>query len=75
MPCAYSPTYVVKDFPIARYQGLQFVSVSPRHLREEWGHAPTGHLPKLLPSFWGLAWQGRVHLVKLWELSPSGGSE
>lgn len=25
-PCLYSPTYVVKDFPIARYQGLQFVS-------------------------------------------------
>lgn len=24
--CVYSPTYVVKDFPIARYQGLQFVS-------------------------------------------------
>ncbi|KAM9495121.1 N-acetyl-beta-glucosaminyl-glycoprotein 4-beta-N-acetylgalactosaminyltransferase 1 [Clarias gariepinus] len=24
-PCLYSPTYVVKDFPIARYQGLQFV--------------------------------------------------
>ncbi|KAM8814428.1 N-acetyl-beta-glucosaminyl-glycoprotein 4-beta-N-acetylgalactosaminyltransferase 1 isoform 1-T1 [Rhynchonycteris naso] len=23
-PCAYAPTYVVKDFPIARYQGLQF---------------------------------------------------
>ncbi|NWR41047.1 B4GN4 acetylgalactosaminyltransferase, partial [Regulus satrapa] len=28
MPCAYSPTYVVKDFPIARYQGLQFVYLS-----------------------------------------------
>lgn len=28
VPCAYSPTYVVKDFPIARYQGLQFVSVT-----------------------------------------------
>ncbi|NXA41074.1 B4GN4 acetylgalactosaminyltransferase, partial [Eudromia elegans] len=27
-PCAYSPTYVVKDFPIARYQGLQFVYLS-----------------------------------------------
>ncbi len=26
--CVYSPTYVVKDFPIARYQGLQFVSNS-----------------------------------------------
>lgn len=26
--CLYSPTYVVKDFPIARYQGLQFVSHS-----------------------------------------------
>lgn len=25
-PCAYAPTYVLKDFPIARYQGLQFVS-------------------------------------------------
>lgn len=25
-PCTYAPTYVVKDFPIARYQGLQFVS-------------------------------------------------
>ncbi|XP_063800808.1 N-acetyl-beta-glucosaminyl-glycoprotein 4-beta-N-acetylgalactosaminyltransferase 1 isoform X2 [Pseudophryne corroboree] len=25
VPCAYNPTYVVKDFPIARYQGLQFV--------------------------------------------------
>ncbi|XP_034355304.1 N-acetyl-beta-glucosaminyl-glycoprotein 4-beta-N-acetylgalactosaminyltransferase 1 [Arvicanthis niloticus] len=24
-PCAYAPTYVLKDFPIARYQGLQFV--------------------------------------------------
>ncbi|MGH0114499.1 UNVERIFIED_CONTAM: hypothetical protein FKN15_019639 [Acipenser sinensis] len=23
--CLYSPTYVVKDFPIARYQGLQFL--------------------------------------------------
>ncbi|XP_026869597.2 N-acetyl-beta-glucosaminyl-glycoprotein 4-beta-N-acetylgalactosaminyltransferase 1 [Electrophorus electricus] len=23
--CLYSPTYIVKDFPIARYQGLQFV--------------------------------------------------
>ncbi|NXU19211.1 B4GN4 acetylgalactosaminyltransferase, partial [Pardalotus punctatus] len=29
VPCAYSPTYVVKDFPIARYQGLQFVSGWP----------------------------------------------
>ncbi|XP_059507875.1 N-acetyl-beta-glucosaminyl-glycoprotein 4-beta-N-acetylgalactosaminyltransferase 1-like isoform X2 [Stegostoma tigrinum] len=27
-PCAYSPTYIVKDFPIARYQGLQFVYLS-----------------------------------------------
>ncbi|MCJ8735801.1 hypothetical protein PDJAM_G00251560 [Pangasius djambal] len=27
-PCLYSPTYVVKDFPIARYQGLQFVYLS-----------------------------------------------
>ncbi|XP_016075096.1 PREDICTED: N-acetyl-beta-glucosaminyl-glycoprotein 4-beta-N-acetylgalactosaminyltransferase 1 [Miniopterus natalensis] len=27
-PCAYAPTYVVKDFPIARYQGLQFVYLS-----------------------------------------------
>ncbi|XP_008310543.1 N-acetyl-beta-glucosaminyl-glycoprotein 4-beta-N-acetylgalactosaminyltransferase 1 [Cynoglossus semilaevis] len=26
--CLYSPTYVVKDFPIARYQGLQFVYFS-----------------------------------------------
>lgn len=25
-PCTYAPTYVLKDFPIARYQGLQFVS-------------------------------------------------
>lgn len=24
--CVYSPTYIVRDFPIARYQGLQFVS-------------------------------------------------
>nr|XP_003461341.2 N-acetyl-beta-glucosaminyl-glycoprotein 4-beta-N-acetylgalactosaminyltransferase 1 isoform X1 [Cavia porcellus] len=24
-PCTYAPTYVLKDFPIARYQGLQFV--------------------------------------------------
>lgn len=37
VPCAYSPTYVVKDFPIARYQGLQFVSASPWRGR---GHAP-----------------------------------
>uniref|UniRef100_A0A8C4WT42 Hexosyltransferase n=1 Tax=Gopherus evgoodei TaxID=1825980 RepID=A0A8C4WT42_9SAUR len=28
VPCTYSPTYVVKDFPIARYQGLQFVYLS-----------------------------------------------
>ncbi|NXT85321.1 B4GN4 acetylgalactosaminyltransferase, partial [Zapornia atra] len=28
VPCAYNPTYVVKDFPIARYQGLQFVYLS-----------------------------------------------
>uniref|UniRef100_A0A4W3HPS5 Beta-1,4-N-acetylgalactosaminyltransferase n=1 Tax=Callorhinchus milii TaxID=7868 RepID=A0A4W3HPS5_CALMI len=27
-PCSYLPTYVVKDFPIARYQGLQFVYLS-----------------------------------------------
>nr|XP_045366262.1 N-acetyl-beta-glucosaminyl-glycoprotein 4-beta-N-acetylgalactosaminyltransferase 1 [Camelus bactrianus] len=27
-PCSYAPTYVVKDFPIARYQGLQFVYLS-----------------------------------------------
>ncbi|XP_063045252.1 N-acetyl-beta-glucosaminyl-glycoprotein 4-beta-N-acetylgalactosaminyltransferase 1-like [Engraulis encrasicolus] len=27
-PCVYSPTYVLKDFPIARYQGLQFVYLS-----------------------------------------------
>ncbi|XP_012930156.1 N-acetyl-beta-glucosaminyl-glycoprotein 4-beta-N-acetylgalactosaminyltransferase 1 isoform X2 [Heterocephalus glaber] len=27
-PCAYAPTYVLKDFPIARYQGLQFVYLS-----------------------------------------------
>nr|XP_023663118.1 N-acetyl-beta-glucosaminyl-glycoprotein 4-beta-N-acetylgalactosaminyltransferase 1-like [Paramormyrops kingsleyae] len=26
--CAYSPSYVLKDFPIARYQGLQFVYLS-----------------------------------------------
>lgn len=43
VPCAYSPTYVVKDFPIARYQGLQFVSVSPRR---GWGHAPMGDTAK-----------------------------
>lgn len=29
-PCTYAPTYVVKDFPIARYQGLQFVSAPPQ---------------------------------------------
>lgn len=29
-PCAYAPTYVLKDFPIARYQGLQFVSAPTR---------------------------------------------
>lgn len=49
VPCAYSPTYVVKDFPIARYQGLQFVSVS---LRRGQGHAPMGNVVKqsaLLP--------------------------
>lgn len=74
VPCAYSPTYVVKDFPIARYQGLQFVSVSPQCLREERGHVPVGRLPKVLPSFRGLAWQGCVHLVKLQEPSPAGGS-
>ncbi|XP_078537400.1 N-acetyl-beta-glucosaminyl-glycoprotein 4-beta-N-acetylgalactosaminyltransferase 1 isoform X1 [Lissotriton helveticus] len=28
VPCAYAPTYIVKDFPIARYQGLQFVYLS-----------------------------------------------
>nr|XP_058924109.1 N-acetyl-beta-glucosaminyl-glycoprotein 4-beta-N-acetylgalactosaminyltransferase 1 isoform X2 [Kogia breviceps] len=28
-PCAYAPTYVVKDFPIARYQGLQFTVSAP----------------------------------------------
>ncbi|KAB1251288.1 N-acetyl-beta-glucosaminyl-glycoprotein 4-beta-N-acetylgalactosaminyltransferase 1 [Camelus dromedarius] len=27
-PCSYAPTYVIKDFPIARYQGLQFVYLS-----------------------------------------------
>ncbi|XP_012888794.1 PREDICTED: N-acetyl-beta-glucosaminyl-glycoprotein 4-beta-N-acetylgalactosaminyltransferase 1 [Dipodomys ordii] len=27
-PCAYAPTYILKDFPIARYQGLQFVYLS-----------------------------------------------
>uniref|UniRef100_A0A8C2UMJ9 Beta-1,4-N-acetylgalactosaminyltransferase n=1 Tax=Chinchilla lanigera TaxID=34839 RepID=A0A8C2UMJ9_CHILA len=27
-PCTYAPTYVLKDFPIARYQGLQFVYLS-----------------------------------------------
>lgn len=43
VPCAYSPTYVVKDFPIARYQGLQFVSVS---LQRGWGHAPMGDMAK-----------------------------
>ncbi|KAG5270032.1 hypothetical protein AALO_G00187870 [Alosa alosa] len=26
--CLYSPTYALKDFPIARYQGLQFVYLS-----------------------------------------------
>ncbi|XP_051885163.1 N-acetyl-beta-glucosaminyl-glycoprotein 4-beta-N-acetylgalactosaminyltransferase 1-like [Pristis pectinata] len=26
--CLYLPTYIVKDFPIARYQGLQFVYLS-----------------------------------------------
>lgn len=31
-PCTYAPTYVVKDFPIARYQGLQFVSASHQGL-------------------------------------------
>lgn len=35
-PCLYSPTYVVKDFPIARYQGLQFVSTSHTHLHMHW---------------------------------------
>ena len=33
-PCAYAPTYVVKDFPIARYQGLQFVSAPSQGLPE-----------------------------------------
>ncbi|KAM4846007.1 N-acetyl-beta-glucosaminyl-glycoprotein 4-beta-N-acetylgalactosaminyltransferase 1 [Thomomys bottae] len=27
-PCTYAPTYILKDFPIARYQGLQFVYLS-----------------------------------------------
>lgn len=31
-PCAYAPTYVLKDFPIARYQGLQFVSAQTQTL-------------------------------------------
>lgn len=31
-PCAYAPTYVLKDFPIARYQGLQFVSTQRERL-------------------------------------------
>lgn len=31
-PCAYAPTYVLKDFPIARYQGLQFVSAQRERL-------------------------------------------
>lgn len=34
--CLYSPTYVVKDFPIARYQGLQFVSLAYVFLRTCW---------------------------------------
>lgn len=29
-PCTYAPTYILKDFPIARYQGLQFVSARCR---------------------------------------------
>lgn len=40
--CLYSPTYVVKDFPIARYQGLQFVS----HLKH---HLPAGSQKKKHP--------------------------
>ncbi|MEQ2299421.1 hypothetical protein AMECASPLE_014976, partial [Ameca splendens] len=26
--CTYSPTYTIKDFPLSRYQGLQFVQMS-----------------------------------------------
>lgn len=40
--CLYSPTYVVKDFPIARYQGLQFVSrlstTFPLDHKKDWMH-------------------------------------
>lgn len=42
-PCAYAPTYVLKDFPIARYQGLQFVSA-------QWERLPKATLsPKPYP--------------------------
>lgn len=40
-PCAYAPTYVVKDFPIARYQGLQFVSAPRQGLTRDPGLPPT----------------------------------
>ncbi|KAI1887988.1 hypothetical protein AGOR_G00180420 [Albula goreensis] len=26
--CSYNPTYIIKDFPLVRYQGLQFVRMS-----------------------------------------------
>lgn len=54
-PCAYAPTYVVKDFPIARYQGLQFVSAPPPRPRlpEAWPSSPACALcaPQVYLSF------------------------
>ncbi|KAL0628981.1 N-acetyl-beta-glucosaminyl-glycoprotein 4-beta-N-acetylgalactosaminyltransferase 1 [Plecturocebus cupreus] len=47
-PCAYAPTYVVKDFPIARYQGLQFVSAAgdPSRRPAPWGARPEPPPPR-----------------------------
>lgn len=49
-PCAYAPTYVVKDFPIARYQGLQFVSAPRTPGCPPGCPAPQAVLPGLPPA-------------------------
>lgn len=49
-PCAYAPTYVVKDFPIARYQGLQFVSAPHQDLPETRTSLPGSSEPSAPPA-------------------------